>query len=160
MTVVCNATPLINFAAINRLNILQEIFGKVLIPQAVYQETTVSSFIWSQFIVQAVTCGWLEIHTVAKIDPIISTELDDGEREAIALALETGIHKILLDEREARQVAKNMELKLIGTLGILLLAKDKQMIDQVKPLLDEMIDIAQYWVNPKLYEQVLKQAEE
>ncbi|WP_227788941.1 hypothetical protein [Nodularia sp. LEGE 04288] len=55
MTVVCNATPLINFAAINRLNILQEIFGKVLIPQAVYQETTISSFIWSQFIVQAAT---------------------------------------------------------------------------------------------------------
>ena len=56
MTVVCNATPLINFAAINRLDILQEIFAKVLIPQAVYQETTVSSFIWSQFIVQAVNC--------------------------------------------------------------------------------------------------------
>lgn len=160
MTVVCNATPLINFAAINRLDILQEIFAKVLIPQAVYQETTVSSFIWSQFIVQAVNCGWLEIHTVAKIDPIISIELDNGEREAIALALETGVHKILLDEREARQFAKNMELKLIGTLGILLLAKEQQIIDQVKPLLDDMIYIAQYWVNTKLYEQVLKQAGE
>ena len=160
MMVVCNATPLINFAAINRLDILQEIFAKVLIPQAVYQETTVSSFIWSQFIVQAVTCGWLEIHTVAKIDPIISIELDNGEREAIALALQTGVHKILLDEREARQFAKNMELKLIGTLGILLLAKEQQIIDQVKPLLDDMIYIAQYWVNTKLYEQVLKQAGE
>ncbi|MFM7367221.1 MAG: DUF3368 domain-containing protein, partial [Sphaerospermopsis kisseleviana] len=117
-------------------------------------------FIWSQFIVQAVTCGWLEVHTVAKIDPIVPTELDDGEKEAITLALETGIQKILLDEREARKVAKNMNLKLIGTLGILLLAKEQQIIAQVKPLLDEMIDIAQYWVNPKLYEQVLKQAGE
>lgn len=57
MTVICNATPLINFAAINRVDIVQEIFGKVLIPQAVYQETTVSFFIWSQLIVQAVNCG-------------------------------------------------------------------------------------------------------
>ena len=36
MTVICNATPLINFAAINRLDILKEVFGQVIIPQAVY----------------------------------------------------------------------------------------------------------------------------
>ena len=54
MTVICNATPLINFAAINRLDILKEVFGQVIIPQAVYDETTVSGFLWSQFILQAV----------------------------------------------------------------------------------------------------------
>lgn len=43
-----------------------------------------------------------------------------------------------------------MELQLIGTLGILLLAKERQIINQVKPLLDEMIDIAQYWVKVHL----------
>ena len=50
MTVICNATPLINFAAINRLDILKEVFGQVIIPQAVYDETTVAGFLWSQFI--------------------------------------------------------------------------------------------------------------
>jgi uncharacterized protein len=41
VTVICNATPLINFAAINRLDILKQVFGEVLIPQAVYNKTTV-----------------------------------------------------------------------------------------------------------------------
>jgi uncharacterized protein len=44
MTVICNATPLINFAAINRLDILEAVFGEVIIPQAVYTETTESNF--------------------------------------------------------------------------------------------------------------------
>jgi predicted nucleic acid-binding protein len=160
VTVICNATPLINFAAINRLDILKDVFGEVLIPQAVYDETTVSGYLWSQFILQAVASGWLQVRNVSNIDPIISPELDDGEREAIALALETGIHKILLDEQDARKVAQSVGLRLIGTLGILLLAKEKQIIDEIKPLLDAMIDVAQYWVNAKLYEQVLKQAGE
>ena len=160
MTVICNATPLINFAAINRLDILKEVFGQVIIPQAVYVETTVSGFLWSQFILQAVTSEWLQVRTVSNIDPMISPELDDGEREAIALALETGVDKILLDERDARKVAQSIGLRLIGTLGILLLAKEKHIIAEIKPLLDAMIDVAQYWVNQNLYEQVLRQTGE
>lgn len=160
MTVICNATSLINFAAINRLDILKEVFGQVIIPQAVYDETTVSGFLWSQFILQAVASGWLQVRTVSNIDPIISPELDDGEREAIALALETGVNKILLDERDARKVAQSIGLRLIVTLGILLLAKEKHIIPEIKPLLDAMIDVAQYWVNQNLYEQVLRPAGE
>ncbi|MDF5719002.1 MAG: hypothetical protein PUP91_00635 [Rhizonema sp. PD37] len=55
MTVICNATPLINFAAINHLDILEAVFGKIIIPQAVYDETTVSGFPGSEFVLQAVT---------------------------------------------------------------------------------------------------------
>lgn len=66
----------------------------------------------------------------------------------------------MLDEREARLVAQQLGLQVIGTLGILLLAKNQQIIQQVRPLLDAMIDIAQYWVSATLYEQVLKQAGE
>ena len=54
MTVICNTTPLINFAAINRLDILQAMFGEIAIPQAVYDETTGSSFPDSQVVLQAI----------------------------------------------------------------------------------------------------------
>ncbi|WP_375492058.1 hypothetical protein [uncultured Nostoc sp.] len=50
MTVVCNATPLINFAAINRLDILNTAFGQIVIPQAVCDETTVKGFPASEFV--------------------------------------------------------------------------------------------------------------
>lgn len=160
MTVICNTTPLINFAAINRLDILQAMFGQIVIPQAVYHETTGSSFPDSQVVLQAIASGWLQVSRVSTIASEISPELDRGEREAIALAIETGEQRILLDEREARQIAQSFGLQVIGTLGILLLAKNQQIIPQVQPLLDATIDTAQYWVSATLYQQVLRQAGE
>jgi len=160
VTVICNATPLINFAAINRLDILEAVFGKIIIPQTVYDETTVAGFPGSEFVLQAITSNWLQIRSVSTVAPSITSELDNGEREAIALALETGEQRILLDEREARQVAQSLGLQVIGTLGILLLAKNREIITQVQPLLDAMIDTAQYWVSSTLYKQVLQQAGE
>lgn len=118
MKVISNTTPLINFAAINRFDILQAIFDQIVIPQAVYDETTSSSFPDSQVVLQAISSGWLQV-----IAREISLTLDEGEREAIALAIETGEQRILLDEREARQVAQSLGLQVIGILGILLLTK-------------------------------------
>jgi uncharacterized protein len=160
VTVVCNATPLINFAAINRLDILQAVFSQIVIPQAVCDETTVSGFPASEFVLQAIAAKWLQVQAVSSIAANIPPELDQGEREAITLALETGEPQILLDEREARQVAQSLGLQVIGTLGILLLAKKRGIITQVQPVLDGMINHGQYWVSRPLYEQVLRQAGE
>jgi uncharacterized protein len=160
MTVICNATPLINFAAINHLDILKATFNQIIIPQAVFYETTGTDFPSANFVQQAIAASWLEVRTISPAGVNIAPELDAGEREAIALALETGIERILLDEREARQVAQQLGLKVIGTLGILLLAKSNQTVPQVRPLLDAMIDVAQYWVNDSLYQQVLQRAGE
>nr|WP_225226064.1 DUF3368 domain-containing protein [Komarekiella delphini-convector] len=151
---------MINFAAINRLDILQTTFRQIVIPQAVYDETTIVSFPGSEFILQANAARWLEVISVSTITLNIPSELDNGEREAIALAIETGERQILLDEREARQVAQNLGLQTIGTLGILLLAKNRKIITQVQPLLDAMINTSQYWVSRSLYEQVLRQTGE
>ncbi|MCC5637978.1 DUF3368 domain-containing protein [Nostoc sp. CHAB 5844] len=109
---------------------------------------------------QAIAAQWLQIRRVSTTLPNISPELDEGEREAITLALETSERKILLDEREARRVAESFGLQVVGTLGILLLAKNREIITQVQPVLDAMIDNAQYWVSRPLYEQVLRQAGE
>ncbi len=156
MTVICNATPLINFAAITRLDILQATFEQIIIPQAVYNETTGSGFPGTQYVLQAIASGWLQVRPVATIASTIPVELDDGEREAIAI----GQQRILLDEREARQIAQRFGLQVMGTLGILLLAKNNQTIPQVRPILNNMINVAQYWVSKTLYQQVLQIAGE
>ena len=57
MTVVCNATPLINFAAINRIDILPATFGQIVIPQAVFNETTGSGFPGTPFVLEAIEKG-------------------------------------------------------------------------------------------------------
>lgn len=160
MTVICNATPLINFASIERIDIMTTLFKEVIIPEAVYQETTQFNFPSAPIILQAVEQQWLQIHQVTAIPDSISILLDDGEREVIALALQRNEKRVLLDEKSARQIAKNFNLQIIGSLGILVLAKQNQIIPQVKPLLDEMIIQARYWVNASLYQQILHQVKE
>ncbi len=118
------------------------------------------SFPGTQYVLQAITSGWLQVLSVTNIASTIPAELDDGEREAIALALEIGQQRILLDEREARQVAQDLGLQVMGTLGILLLAKNNQTIPQIRPILDCMMNVAQYWVSVTLYQQVLQLAGE
>ena len=90
----------------------------------------------------------------------IPLELDAGEREAIALALSKQTTRGVLDEKRARKVAQSLKLNVIGTLGILILAKQNQIIPKVKPLLDAMMTEAQYWVNESLYDNVLQAVSE
>jgi hypothetical protein len=67
------------------------------------------------------TPRWLDVHSCPDVDPALCA-LDSGEREAIALALATNADTVLLDERKARQVARGRQLRVAGTLGVILLA--------------------------------------
>lgn len=160
MEIICNATPLINFASINRLDILKSLFTEMIIPQAVYSETVESGFPNGESIVNGIKAGWLKVKLVEEMPESIPLELDAGEREAIALALSEQTTRVVLDEKKARKVAQSLKLNTIGTLGILILAKQNQIIPQVKPLLDAMMTEAQYWVNESLYDNVLQAVSE
>ena len=83
-----------------------------------------------------------------------------GEAEAIILAVEKKADLLLLDERRGRTVAYQLGIKFIGLLGILIEAKHQQIISAVKPLLDELIAKAGFWVSTHLYNCVLKAAGE
>jgi predicted nucleic acid-binding protein len=87
-------------------------------------------------------------------------QLDAGEAEAIALAVEINADRILIDERRGRQKAIELSLKPIGILGILLKAKQENIISAVKPLLDKLINEADFYVHPNLYNEVLALANE
>jgi len=158
--IICNATPLINFASIGRLDILKSLFTEIVIPKAVYSETVESGFPNSETIVNGIKAGWLKVKLVEEMSESISLELDAGEREAIALALSEQKARVVLDERRARKVAQELGLNVIGTLGILILGKQNRIIPQVKPLLDAMMTEAQYWVNESLYYDVLQAVSE
>lgn len=68
--------------------------------------------------------GWLQICPAEAVAFAIPIELDDGEREAISLAIEIGVGRIFLDACKARQVAHQLRLQVVGTFDILLLAKN------------------------------------
>jgi len=158
--IICNATHLIDFASINRLDILKSLFTEIVIPQAVYSETVESGFPNSETIVNGIEAAWVQVKSVQEMPESIPLELDAGEREVIALALSEQTTRVVLDEKRARKVAQSLKLDVIGTLGILILAKQNQIIPKVKPLLDAMMTEAQYWVNESLYDNVLQAVSE
>lgn len=90
---------------------------------------------------------------------LLKEELDAGESEAIVLARESGAKLILLDDRAARRKARTLGLPMIGTLGVLLMAKDRGLLPLLKPLLDTLQQVG-FRMSNDLYQQVLNSAGE
>ncbi|MDD1417239.1 DUF3368 domain-containing protein, partial [Dolichospermum sp. ST_con] len=107
--------------------------------------------------------SWLEVIKVNNQQLVQelqeSLKLDLGESEAIALAEEIGASQLLIDEKAARKVAIARKLPLIGTVGVLLLAKRRGLLDSVKSVLDEM-QAQGMRISDRLYVQVLILAQE
>jgi len=72
------------------------------------------------------------------------------------LAVELKAERLLMDERLGRTAAMGVGLKVIGVLGILIAAKRNNLIQEVKPLLDDLIDRVGFWVDEQLYTEVLQ----
>ena len=89
----------------------------------------------------------------------LQSELDAGEAEAIALAVELQAELLLVDERRARVVATRLGLNVVGVLGVLVEAKHKSLIPHLKPILGDLITRAGFRVSPQLYEQVCRRLE-
>ncbi|WP_375511578.1 DUF3368 domain-containing protein [uncultured Nostoc sp.] len=161
MIVVSDTSPINNLAAINHLHLLQQLYGTVLIPEAVYRELTDPNFQVAGAI-EVQTFIWIQTRPVQDriLVEALSNELDIGEAEAIALALEMKADQVLIDERRGRIVAARLNLGYTGILGILVEAKSQRLISAVKPLLDALINQAGFWIAEPLYKRVLQLVDE
>lgn len=164
MIVVSDTSPITNLAAIGRLNLLQTLYGHVIIPSEVYGEMVgLSRTVPGSKEIQSF--DWIRTQTVLNQQQVIElrnsrANIDLGEAAAIALALETKADLLLIDERRGRAIASEYGLNIVGLLGVFLQAKAKKIIPAVKPLVDQLISEADFRVSQKLYELVLKAANE
>ena len=147
-----------NLAIIGRLDLVKSLFGEVFVPQEVWHELTVAGKgkPGSELIRQA---EWIECQEFENttLYPLLRKDLDDGEAAAIALAVEKHADLILLDETDARNVADLYSLPKTGVIGIVTRAKNHNLIQEVKPLFDALKTQANFWIQPGLYETILKQ---
>lgn len=160
MTVVADSSPLISLSAIDSLGLLKSLFETVHIPQAVYQEVLVGK--GRPGAKQVRQYRWIKRHQVRNkrlVAKLMNAGLDEGESEAIILAQELKASLIILDDERARNFAKNAGLPVTGTLGIALLAKEKQLITSAKELVDGLVKNGLY-VAPAAYRDVLRNAGE
>jgi hypothetical protein len=120
--VVSDASPLINLAAIGRLDRLRALYGTVHIPNAVHREVTRFEGQPGADAVQSLE--WVKVQSCPRPDlaTALGEDLDAGEAEAIALAVDTGT-LLLIDEREGRRAAARLDVPRLGLLGVLVEAK-------------------------------------
>jgi len=161
MIVVSNTSPLVNLAAIGHLGLLEKLFQNIMIPQAVYHEITAAGK-GQPGAREVDSLTWIETKKANNwaLVKALSQELDMGEAEAIALAVEENANLLLLDERIGRKVASRFGVHHMGVLGIIIYAKKQGYLFQVKPLVDELMIKAGFWVSPALYKNVLTTSEE
>ncbi|MBN1955160.1 MAG: DUF3368 domain-containing protein [Anaerolineae bacterium] len=156
MNIVSNASPLINLSRIDQLTLLQRLYGELLIPDAVWQEVVVEG-IGQPGAKQVEDADWIHVRTAANRPLIraLERDLDAGEAEAIALASEVGAGFLLIDERLGREAALHLGVTCIGLIGVLVDAKRRGLVDQIKPMLDALRDIAGFWISESLYRRIL-----
>ena len=144
MIVVSDTTPIISLLKAQQLQLLQRLYGTVLVPDAVYRELTENL----SFAEEAKIVRKADFLSVAAVENVKSvnilrsvTGLDAGESEALIMYDERNADILLMDERKGRMVAKQLDVRYIGTAGVLLLAYDKDMVsaEEVKACVDVML---------------------
>jgi hypothetical protein len=120
MPVISNTSPRLNLAIVDHLFLLPQQFGQIIIPEAVLAELKINDDLpGSSVLKTAVDEGWLVVKAVENqaLMNLLRRELHQGESDAIALAVELSADKVLLDEKEARRVARALNLSITGIVG-------------------------------------------
>ena len=163
MPVVSNTSPVLNLAIVDHLSLMFEQFGEILIPEGVLEELRVEEGLPGfQSILEAIKKGWLRVKEADDriFVKVLHADLDNGEAEAIALALQVKADWIILDEREGRRVAKSVGLNVIGVLGILLRAQREGKLPSLQKTMEELRKKAGFHIASELYSYVLKKGGE
>jgi predicted nucleic acid-binding protein len=157
MKVVANTTPLISLASIGKLELLKDIFGEIIIADAVYNEIKAKQ----GYGYNEIDADFIKVQSIKGIAyrDFLLNQLDLGETETIILAKELDADFVIIDENIAYTIAKSSELNVVRTLSILLRAKEKGLIPALKPLLDEMI-LKGRWYSQRVCKTILEQAGE
>lgn len=161
MIVVSNTSPLTNLAQIGRFNLLQDLYDHIHIAEGVWLELNAQNKVWPGS-KEVSNANWISQHTVKNqaLVTALEQDLDRGEAETIALAIELNADLVLLDEKIGRKLAQRHGLKVAGILGMLVEAKSKQIIPAIKPELDSLTTEAGFFINPALRADILDLANE
>lgn len=155
MILIADSSALIALAVIDKLNVLEELFGGVYVPRAVYNEVTHQNKGKSEKLAYYCKDKVLDIASEVNLNITLGT----GESEAIILYKEKHADFLLCDDKKAKKFARNFGVNVIGSLGILLKAKEAKLIVEVTPLI-EKLRVSQIFIDDKTCELVIKMAGE
>lgn len=155
MFVVADTSPLCYLILIDHIHLLPQLYNRVVIPQAVYQELGVPAAPQPVRTWLAASPNWLEIRSVTFPNDQDLSLLDQGEAEAIALTEILGADLILIDEKRGRQTAMDRGLKVVGLLGILVTTANDGLIDFAAAI--ARLQVTNFRASPTLLHKLLGQ---
>ena len=147
--VIADTSCLIIFEKIEAFWILNNLYNEVIITDVILNEygSTLPS--------------WIKVEKVKvkKYQSFLETIIDSGESSAIALASEKDDVTLILDDLKARKLAKQLGFNVSGSLGVLLKAKSKGIIENIKPYIDKIIN-TDFRISDKIITELLKMCNE
>lgn len=158
--IVCDSGPLIALGGVDRLDLLNELFGRVCAPEEVFAEWREGGL--RQTGLEALNrASWIELVSMPDpCEPLLAALLDLGEARAIQLARQLDTAALLMDEARGRRIAREIfQLRVIGTGRVLVEAKRRGLIPKVAPLIDEIRE-GGYWLSDKIVAEILRQSGE
>ncbi|TVR71093.1 MAG: DUF3368 domain-containing protein [Spirochaetaceae bacterium] len=158
MIIVSDSSPLVALSIVGMLHLIERLYGELRIPEAVLEEVTVSGKPSSRELE-----AFLENKTQAVRNRIaadmLGSAIGKGEAEAIILALETNASAVMIDDRKARRYARMRELPVTGTVGLLIQAKSRGLVENIYPLIYKM-ERSGIRLSPRIVEIALREAGE
>lgn len=156
MKIVIDTSPLISFVVIDQLEVLEKLFPSIIVPQAVHQEIVAAGNRPEYLKI----LRFIDNH-IAQVRQEFNFQfrLGKGETEAIALCLEHNADLLVIDDRKAKKAAQRHDIKCIGTLGLLTLAKEKGFIKELRKYFIQLLENERYFAVP-LLNQVLQSNQE
>jgi hypothetical protein len=166
LTVVSNSSPLIYLAKIDRLRLLKDVYGRIWIPEAVFNEAVTQEKILGitdASIIEEAVGRWI---LKERIKPKIHSRygfLDKnermglGEKQALMLCKQLNADIFIVDDKEARRVARILKVKPVGTLGVLINARKNGLIsaEEAEQTLDQLVK-AGFRIDPVIYSIAIK----
>ena len=155
--VVSNTTPLSNLLHLGQTQILHKLFGSVSVPIAVRDELEAyfgESSSWKE----CRSAGWVVVEPAEdqRLVKQFMTFMHAGEAEAVVLALEKNAGLVLIDDRDGRNAAEENDLKVCGTVGILIKAKATGLIPDISSALNKLRQQHVFWLSDAMYREALR----
>ncbi len=147
--IISDTSTLILLHKIEELDILNKVYGQVLTTPEVADE-------FGEELPQ-----WIEVKAVSdkKYQTLLATQIDAGEASAIALAMEFDDVLVILDDLKARKLAEKLQLKITGTLGVIYKAKQMNVLEKVKPIIDKLL-LTNFRISDNIIKEILKMCNE
>lgn len=141
-TVIADSGPIFSLAIVDKLDLLDKIFSNVFIAESVWQEITLNKQV--SHYNRIVTFFQNKVIAISGFNELVFI-MDQGESESVILYKELNADYLLIDDSKAKKIAESLALNCIGTLGLLIVAKQRGLIEEMKPLFEVFLKNKRYY---------------